>query len=171
MSACEAFLLGSTRTCVSNYPSARSSDKKVQACTQRCGLVIPSSSSDNGTADRVNARPNFKNLRTERLTDEELEEWLQRPDPTPPGNAGALEAHVQVLVCHQTENDASQKCYHMTRSSFEAVEEHLRLPVQTLPTMGSMWGVQSSEFITDTDAAGRETMCLDEFNTAGPETN
>lgn len=59
-------------------------------------------------------------------------------------------------------------CYHVTRSSFEAIEEHLRLPVQTLPTMGSMWGVQSSEFITDTNIAGNETMCLGECSTGGP---
>ncbi|KAG6354180.1 hypothetical protein INS49_004784 [Diaporthe citri] len=128
---------------------------------------------------KVNARPNFQNLCMETLKDEDLEEWLQRPGPTPPGNAGALEAHVRVLVCHQTENEidmpsdqtkneirkpkctVSQKCYHVARSSFDAIEEHLRLPVQTLPTMSSMWGVQSSEFVTDTNAAGRETMCLD----------
>lgn len=86
-----------------------------------------------------------------------------------------LETHVRVLVCHQTENEirtpkvmTSQTCYHVTRSSFEAIEEHLRLPLQTLPTMGSMWGVQSSEFITDTNIAGNETMCLDECSTGGP---
>lgn len=173
-SPCEAFLLGSTRICVSNYPSARS-DMNMQACNTRCGLVISSTSSDNGTAGRVNARPNFQNLRMETLNDEGVKEWLQRPDPVPPGNAGALEAHVRVLVCHQTENEirtpkvmASQKCYHVSRSSFDAIEEHLRLPVQTLPTMGSMWGVQSSEFITDTNAAGNETMCLGEYITGGP---
>lgn len=172
-SLCEAFLLGSTRTCVSNYPSARS-DQNMQACNTRCGLVISSTSSDNGTAGRVNGRPNFQNLRMEKLKDEDLEEWLPRPDPVPPGNAGALEAHVRVLVCHETENQthtagvASQKCYHVAKSSFDAIEEHLRLPVQTLPTMGSMWGVQSSEFITDTNAAGKETMCLGEYITGGP---
>lgn len=134
----------------------------------------------------------------ETLKDEDLEEWLQRPDPTPPGNAGAIEAHVRVLVCHQTENEidmpsdqtnneihipsdqtknethkpkytVSQKCYHVARSSFDAIEEHLRLPVQTLPTMSSMWGVQSSEFVTDINAAGRETMCLGEYITEDPE--
>lgn len=59
-----------------------------------------------------------------------------------------LEAHVRVLVCHQTENEirtpkvmTSETCYHVTRSSFEVIEEHLHLPVQTLPTTGNMWGV------------------------------
>lgn len=121
----------------------------------------------------MNARPNIKNLSMEKLTDESLEEWLQRPDPTPPENAGEMEAHVRVLVCHQTENEnhtpggvARQKWYHVARSSFDAIEEHLKLPIQTLPAMASMWGAQSSEFIADTNAREREMMCLGKHSTA-----
>lgn len=109
----------------------------------------------------------------ETLTDESLEEWLQRPDPTQPKNAGEMEANVRVLVCHQTENEnqtpdgvAWQKWYHVARSSFDAIEEHLNLPVQTLPTMASMWGAQSSEFIADSNALEREMMCLGKHRTA-----
>lgn len=204
---CEVFSLGNTKTCVSDYQIGRS-NKKTQACLKR-RLVTPSISSDDSTTGKVNARPNFPNLHFEKLTDEDLDEWLQRPDPTPPGNAGALEAHVRVLVCHQTEKEIRmpsdqtmneirmpsdqteneihmpsdqtknktntpertvlQKSYHVARSSFDAIEEHLRLPVQTLPTMSSMWGVQSSEFVIDTNVAGKETMCLGEYITGGPE--
>lgn len=115
----------------------------------------------------MNARPRFKNLRSELLTDETVQEWLQRQEYHLPRDVGPLDARIKILLCNETENTAEEsdvlsrsKSVHMSRESFNAAEEHLHLPVHTLPTTNSIWGVQSSEFIVHTNKVGKEAIRL-----------
>ncbi|KAJ4418230.1 hypothetical protein N0V82_005704 [Gnomoniopsis sp. IMI 355080] len=118
---------------------------------------------------KVNARTRFKNLRSESLTDETVEEWLQRQESGVPSDVGPLDARIKILICDQTEHTAEtpdalsrSDLFHMSRESFDVAEEHLRLPVNTLPTTNSIWGMQSSEFVVySTNKAGKAAVRLD----------
>ncbi|KAI5917329.1 hypothetical protein F4810DRAFT_696825 [Camillea tinctor] len=56
-----------------------------------------------------------------------------------------------------TKTTKKEPRFYMSRESFEAAERHLKLPIQTLPNFGNMWGIHSSEIIQESDGS----TCID----------
>jgi hypothetical protein len=98
----------------------------------------------------------FTNLLVETWSDDTVHQWLQHKDPpaAPPvkRDIGDLQGTIRLLICHEDEvqmddHKTEQSRYFMSLDSFNAAEEHLDLPTQTLPNLGNRWGINSREFV------------------------
>lgn len=115
--------------------------------------------------------------RAEDLQDKDVVEWLKGDRAPDRKKLGKREGHIRLLICHQREEDVKREvmnskghpvsvtekgpCFYMSRESFEAAEEHLRLPDNTLPDLTNIWGIQTSQIVETKDSQGRRLFSLD----------
>ena len=104
-----------------------------------------------------------RQLKSEQLRDEGVEDWLScdsRQSSSNALNVGVEDYAIRLLIC-QTSNATNDKiCYHMSKDSYLAVQECFELPSRTLTSANDLWSVQACQFLPIVGKDGKEAISL-----------